>query len=147
MAHYRDIQIDGHSFKYVVGEHRTKIVKVEPGLTYTIGTWDNREIGDVYDERHIAVRPNHIEKTIRKEFGLPARQYDWDVPTKAKADPGPKTRGFREMIGTEVVDVQVSVNAVIIEGRNGERFSIEGIGLDGMMATVKCRQLLGDEAE
>ena len=151
MAHYRNIEVDGKQFKYVVGNHCTKIVSCVPGGTHTdflVGVFDNFSIGKVYDEDHISVRPSHIEAAIRKALKMPMREYDWDKPA-TKKDPGPKTRGFRNLIGARIVDVRVSaINEVILEAEDGARYAIDtessgplGIGV------ISLRVLTGTEDE
>jgi hypothetical protein len=117
MSHYRTIEVEGTTYRYVVGRHRTNIVDV--------GLFDNSRIGYVYDEDITEVRPSHIEKVIRRELGIPAKVYDWDTPV-TKADPGPKTRGFRKLIGETIVDVTVTANSVILRDAFGVEYSIEG---------------------
>lgn len=117
MSHCRTIEVEGTTYRYVVGRHRTNIVDV--------GLFDNSRIGYVYDEDITEVRPSHIEKVIRRELGIPAKVYDWDTPV-TKADLGPKTRGFRKLIGETIVDVTVTANSVILRDAFGVEYSIEG---------------------
>ncbi len=153
MAHYRTIEVDGKLFKYVVGNHRTKILKVDPdgsagGLGGLVGTFYNSQIGHVYDEDHISVRPSHIEAAIRKALKMPMREYDWDKPA-TKKDPGPKTRGFRNLIGARIGDVRVSaINEVILEAEDGARYAIntESSGSLGI-GVISLRVLTGTEDE
>ena len=141
MSHYRTIEVEGKTYRYVIGNHVTKIDNV--------GMWHNATIGKVYSEENISVRPSHIEMIIRRELGLPQREYDWDKPMTKKSDPGPRTRGFRDLIGVRIVDIRVSaINEVILEGENGDRYAIESeaAGPYGV-PVISLRALTGTEAE
>ena len=151
MAHYRTLEIDGVTYRYVVGNHRTKVNIVDPdgsaGSRWT-GTFYNSDIGHVYDEDHISVRPSHIEKAIRKALKLPQREYDWDKPA-TKKDPGPRTRGFRNLVGARIVDVRVSaINEVILEAEDGARYAIESESAGPLsIPIISLRVLAGNEDE
>lgn len=153
MSHYRTIEVEGRKFQYVVGNYRTKITEVvKAGMAFTgteVGLYFNNDIGHVYDEDRIAVRPGHIEKVIRRELSIPQREYDWDKPMTKKSDPGPRTRGFRQLIGVRIVDIRVSaINEVILEGENGDRYAIETDSTGPLgLGVISLRTLTGTEAE
>lgn len=130
MSHYRTIEIDGRTFQYVVGNHRTKVNEVvKTGAAFTatqVGLFNNSEIGYVYDEDKVEVRPSHVEKAIRRELSIAQREYEWDTPITKKSDPGPRTRGFRSLIGVTIDDIRVSaINEVLLVGSDGTRYAIE----------------------
>lgn len=150
MAHYRTIEVEGVTYRYVVGSYRTKVNIVDPDGSATsrwTGLFYNSDIGTVYSEDRISVQPSHIERAIRRVLKIPQRQYDWDKPA-AKKDSVPKTRGFRNLIGAKIVDVRVSaINEVILEGADGARYAIEtGLGAAGM-STIFLRTLTNSEDE
>ena len=141
MSHYRTIEVEGKEYRYCVGRYITKIDGV--------GVFENHRIGRNATDDKISVRPSHIETTIRRELSIPQREYDWDKPMTKKSDPGPRTRGFRDLIGVRIVNIRVSaINEVILEGENGDRYAIESeaAGPYGV-PVISLRALAGTEAE
>ncbi len=141
MSHYRTIEVEGNVYRYVVGRYQTKIDGV--------GVFHNNDIGKVYSEDNISVRPSHIETIIRRELRIPQREYDWDTPVTKKSDPGPRTRGFMNLLGVRIVDIRVSaINEVILEGENGDRYAIESESSGSLgIPVIKLRVLAGNESE
>jgi hypothetical protein len=152
MAHYRKIEIDGRTFEYVVGNHRVKINELKSnGITFTaveVGLFNVMDIGHVIDEDKVEVRPSHIEKTIRRHLAIPQRPYAWDTPITKKSDPGPRSRGFRALIGVCIVDIRVSaINEVILKDMDGTCYAIESEAGPYGLPVIKLRVLAGNEAE
>lgn len=141
MAHYRIITVEGKDYRYCVGRWATKIDGV--------GVFHNETIGRDMGDDKTAVRPSHIETTIRRELNIPQREYDWDVPQTKKADSGPRTRGFRLLLGVRIVDIRVSaINEVILEGENGDRYAIETENSGPLgLGVISLRVLAGNENE
>ena len=141
MSHYRTIEVEGQEYRYCVGRFVTKID--------CVGLFDNHRIGREMGDEKVSVRPSHIEAAIRRNLNIPQREYDWDTPMTKKSDPGPRTRGFRDLIGVRIVDIRVSaINEVILEGENGDRYAIESeaAGPYGI-PVIRLRTLAGTDAE
>ncbi len=141
MSHYRTIEIEGTTYRYVVGKHVTKIDEV--------GLFDNHTIGHNHYGDQVSVRPSHVEVTIRRHLGIPQREYAWDKPITKKSDPGPRTRGFMALLGKKIVDIRVSaINEVILEDEDACRYAIETDSTGPLgLGVISLRVLAGDENE
>jgi len=134
------------SFQYVIGRWKTKI--------RGIGVFDNHVIGTPasgnYDEDRVSVTPADIKRAILMSDKCPPHVKNarsWDQPPfpgpKKKADPGPRTRGFANLLQRKIVAIDTSaVNSIILECDEGGRYEISaetGIGaIPVITCAVKC---------
>lgn len=145
---YREISLPalGEStctFEYVIGRWKTKIKG--------IGVFDNGDIGSTVgnpaDEK-IAVTPKDIQRAILRSDKCPPhvrKARDWDVPPfpGKKVDPGPRTRGFISLIGTEIGAVTLDAqNKIILHGTDGSSYKIDAYMADrGEPILTHCTQI------
>lgn len=146
---YREISLPtvGEStctFEYVIGRWNTKIKGIGVFENHVIGS----TVGNPADEK-IAVTPKDIQRAILMSDKCPAavkNARSWDKPPAdppKKADPGPKTRGFANLLQRKIVAIDASaVNVIMLECDEGGRYEVSAelssSGIPVLTCTVKC---------
>lgn len=131
---YRLITIDERKFKYTVGPNSVWIQDIGSVFIGLVG-----RCVDVSMDRY-EVTPAMIETFIRARLNMP-RAEKIPAPQK-KVDPGPRTRGFAKIIGSEVERVEVNdQNKIVLHCTDGSSYLIDAYMADrGEPILTYCTQ-------
>jgi hypothetical protein len=146
---YREISLPAMgettcTFEYVIGRWNTKIKGIGVFENHVIGS----TVGNPEDEK-VSVTPKDIQRAILMSPRCPPhvkKARDWDKPPfpgPKKVDPGPRTRGFANLLQRKIVAIDAcAVNVIVLECDEGGRYEISaetGIGaIPVITCSVKC---------
>lgn len=138
-------------FEYTVGRYSTHIKK--------IGDFSNAVIGNCVDVSmdKYEVTPADVRRAILSSPQCPPAVLEFErafdeqrsAAAAAKKDPGPRTRGFKQLVGKRIVDFRMSDRGeIILEDEEAGRYRIEVSYSRGFDAVVPSLFMLeGDEQE
>lgn len=115
---YRIITVEGRNFKYSVSRDAVWVQDIGSVFIGVVGHCVDTSM-DRYE-----VTPRHVEEFIRRKLNLP--RVVESVPKPKKVDPGPRTRGFAKLIGTEIGSVEVNEQGkIVLRGTDGSSYLID----------------------